>query len=295
MKIVQSFALFEKGSPYLQKGRGSLRYMLMKKDTSYVYLNFYSALLSFITLKVRYGHVTMYCNQIAYDTLFKYIPYDEIVIMENENGMDFWNKYKLDVIKTIGEDFIHVDPDVFIFSNFFDEFIKGDGDILVQDIVPAKNNLLAFFARENVEFLKEIGAMTWEYDGRAISGGVLGMKKHTQAEYFRVTDLFYCEMMKFIKDNGEGIKYQSLILEELMLYLVAIENDYKILDVLPYDLILKHGIEKTGDIVNYVHLWRKTKFKPKYIKMIRKIIKNAYSQYQEYIEKYDEVIKRRKK
>jgi hypothetical protein len=46
--------------------------------------SFYIILLSYLNLKKLYGNVTMYCNKIAYENIIKYIPFDEIIIMENK-------------------------------------------------------------------------------------------------------------------------------------------------------------------------------------------------------------------
>ena len=65
MKIIQTFAIFDEVSPYLTN----------KRNFEYVYLNFYSFILSYITIKKIYGPITMICNQEAYDAFIKYIPY----------------------------------------------------------------------------------------------------------------------------------------------------------------------------------------------------------------------------
>src|SRR5579859_4047302 len=114
MNIVQSFSLFESGNPYTKES-----------DPKKKCLNFYTFLLSYLTLKKYYGQVTMYTNQAAYDLFMKYIPYDNVVMKENERSFSEWNYYKVDVIREQTNDFIHVDSDVFIFSNLLDPFIKN--------------------------------------------------------------------------------------------------------------------------------------------------------------------------
>lgn len=52
MKIIQSFAEFEEGTPHLDDEN------VDKKS-----LNFYSFLLSYLTINKYHGSVTMYCNQ----------------------------------------------------------------------------------------------------------------------------------------------------------------------------------------------------------------------------------------
>lgn len=87
MKIIQSFAQYVDGSPYV----------LLNENV--IYLNFYTYLLSFLTLKKYYGSVTMYTNQLGFETIVKHIPYDEIIILENQHGIERWNLYKLQAIK----------------------------------------------------------------------------------------------------------------------------------------------------------------------------------------------------
>jgi len=277
MKIIQSFAQFEEGSPYFQH----------TEHENYEYLLFYSFLLSYITLKKYYGHVTMFCNQFAYDTFIKYIPYDEVILKENKYDMKLWSVYKLDCIRAVGDDFIHVDPDVFIFDDLFRPFIDGDFDVIIQDILTADDNfkIVKRFANENLEFLADSKIFTKQYDGRCMSGGVLGLKKGIpQDYYFAGIDILYKGMLDV------GIKHidgAAMVIEELLLYLIATENDFKVYDVLPHDLILKHGVEEVGNMMNYVHAWKGSKYQKKTIDHIKRKILYEFPEYQDLVLKYE--------
>lgn len=157
MKIIQSFAQFDEGSPYMM-GR--------KRNRFYAPLNFYTFLLSYITLKKFYGSVTMFCNKEAYKNLTKHIPYDEIYIKENESPFELWNMYKINCLKEVGDDLIHVDSDVMIFEDFFRPFIDDDIDVLVQHIVSRKHNDGKHFVFEQKEFYEKTKIFTKSYDGR---------------------------------------------------------------------------------------------------------------------------------
>ena len=84
---------------------------------------------------------------------------------------------------------------------------------------------------------------------------------------------------------------QIQIIEELLLYLVALENDYKIIDVLPYDLILKHGFVNTANSVNYCHVWQESKFKKEYIDEMRSKIQKDYFEYHHLVVEHDNRLK----
>jgi len=274
--------LFDEGNPY----------MLKRNDLSYVHLYLYSFLLSYATLKKHYNHVTMYCNQKAYDTFIKYIPYDDIIIMENKNSIDLWNGYKIDVLKTVNDECIHVDPDVFVYDDLFLEFIHGKGDILIQNIVSPEDNNVIDFAYNNKEFLINTKIFTKEYDGRCAACGVLGMRKKVFEPFFRAYDILHKEIIGFKKKNGITMVGQIIIIEELLLYLIAVENNYELVDILPYDLILKHGFVNVGNFINYCHVWQESKFKKEFIDDMRRKIQQDYFEYHHLVVEHDNRLKK---
>jgi len=275
MQIIQSFAKYEGISPYIDK---------RKSKADYFYLNFYSMLLSYITLQRQYGSVTMFCDKAAYDALIKYIPYDNVEIVENQNDILMWSKYKLDIMKTIGEDFIHVDQDVIVFDDFYKSFIDGKCDVLVQDVVSKKRNFTKMFIYENLDFLKETKILTKPYDGQAFSGGSLGLRKHVQDYYFKAVDIFYDGMVEF---GIENIPLAAMILEETLLYLITTENDFKYDYILPQKDVDEMGLMFAGDKIGYLHLWAANKFKRIYIQQLRKELFTNHPQYLDYVIKYE--------
>ena len=257
MKIIQSFAQFEEGSPYLDSQRKS----------EYVYLSFYVFLLSQATIRKHVGPITMFCNQQAYNSFFKYIPYNNIVIMENKNPFLMWAKYKIDVMKTIGDDFIHVDSDIMVDRNIFTPFINGECDVLIQDVVPFKKNLIKSFGFENKDFLAETLILTKPYDGRCFSCGTLGINKSSQEYYFAGIDVLYDAMVKV---GIENVDMPTLLLEEQLLYYIAIENNFNFKTIIPDELIAKYGILEGGAEVGYRHFWALHKYRKIFIDYIRK-------------------------
>lgn len=274
MKIIQSFAQFEEGSPYLQHHN--------KPD--YIYLSFYCFLLSHITIKKLYGNFTMFCNLKAHDSMLKYIPYDGVQIMENQNKFKMWSMYKVDVMKSINDDFIHLDPDVSLFAPVLDPFINGECDVIVQDIVPFKNNRLKKFVYENIDFFSETLILTKPFDGCAFSCGTVGIKKFAQEYYFKGIEVLQEAMLK---RGVENIEYPTLILEEQLLYLIACENLFNIHEIIPPELVREHGIMGGGNEIGYLHLWRAVKYKRDIIDMIRKKIYFDYFDYYDVILKYE--------
>ena len=264
MKIFQTFAQFDENGPYMQK----------MKDKQNVYLNFYTFLLSYLTLNKYYGSITMYCNQKAYDTFIKYIPYDEIIIKENKNDFFFWNMYKIDMMKLQNEDFIHVDSDVFIFDDLFKNFIDGHYDMMVQDIIPPSENFVKDFYWDNYSYLTNGSlSLSGSYDNRCVSCGTFGMKKHVLDNYFYIVDIIHDAMKR---KKLKSVNCQTMILEEFMAYLVALKYNYKIYDILPYDLVVKHNVRKVGDIVKYTHLWTNSKFKDDMVAKVKNKIKKDF-------------------
>lgn len=274
MKIIQSFAKFDEGSPY--------------SNNKKAYLNFYTFLLSYLTLNKYYGHVTMICNQSAYDDIIKYIPYDDIIIAENKNSFHFWSAYKLDAIKLIDDDIIHVDSDVFIFDNIFDEFILSKKyDIIVQDLIKWKDNSLMNFITGNSEFLIDNDIINPEiYDGRFTSCGVLGMKKGIKEVYINAVDKTY-DAMKNKKLKNLLLHQEAMILEELTLYLIPLEHKYNIYDILSTNLPYEIDNIKAGNLKKYSHMWFGSKFDDKYVNLIIRKIRTEFSRHGFRINKYE--------
>lgn len=276
MKIIQSFAQFNEGSPY----------MVMSNNTiNNPKLNFYVFLLSYITLKERYGSVTMFCNEIGYKNVVKYIPYDNIIIEENKNDFKFWNGYKIDSMKNVKDDFIHVDSDVLIFDNVFDDFINGDYELIVQDILSKENNFISdiYSLHENTYQNLNIFKRKFDYDGRCVSCGVFGMKKIMQEPYFKAYDKIY----EAILNNELNTNCDTMVVEELTAYLVAIDNRFKIKDILPHEIIKNYGIDFAANKYKYTHLWFMSKYKPYNINLIKKMIKKKYNGYYKYVETFE--------
>lgn len=278
MKIIQSYAHFDEGSPYLNNN-----------DTERKYLQFYSFLLSYATLKKYYDAVTMYCNYMAYDNLIKYIPYDNVVIAENKNSFKYWSYYKIDIIKQMAEDFIHVDSDVFIFDDLYSKFINNKQyDIIVQDVLAPELNISRDYVKDFADFLiKNKIYNPNEYDGKCFSCGTIGMRAKYIKDYVKM-----CDSIKGGFDDYSKVeyKYLGMVCEELALYLFTKKHNLTFYDVLPFDKILQFGTHNTGNIMKYTHMWFHTKFEILYANLIRKKLLNYYQEYQPYIIKYEKKI-----
>jgi hypothetical protein len=272
MKIIQSFAQFKEGSPYSNKN---------------VFLNFYSFYLSYLTLNKYYGNVTMICNEEAYNSFIKYIPYDEIIIKENKNDINFWNAYKIDAMKIIDDDIIHVDSDVFIFDDLFSEFINNDyWDIMVQDITPAKDSYIVMgdFVKDNEKFLSENDIIYLnEYDNRFTSCGTFGIKKRVRDIYFNAVDKLHTG----IKNGVVTGKNLSILMEELTAYLVSIHYNLKLYDILTHELIVKYNKSRAGDIKKYTHLWFGYKFTDRNITLMKNKVRQEFPHNYSLIDKYE--------
>ena len=277
MKIIQSYAHFKEGTPRLN---GSIDKMM---------LNFYSFLLSYLTLKKYYGHVTMYCNKRAKESLIKYIPYDDVKIIENRNSTLFWSYYKVDVISQMNEDFIHVDSDVFIFADLFRKFISSKRyDILIQSQVPKKDNYVHSYVDDFKDFvIKNDLIDPKKYDGRCLSGGCVGMRLKHISGYFK-----FCETMRrgFIEARFKNKNFIGMASEELALYLYQQKNNLNFFEILPYDDVLKYNETGAGNYHNYTHLYLGTKFEPKYVKLVRNKILKDFPKQKNLVDVYEKEV-----
>ena len=280
MKIIQSYARFDEGNPYL-----------VNKNVidGGVYLLFYTFFLSFLTLKKYYGAVTMYCNESAYNSFIKYIPYDEIVFRENINNMVFWSKYKVDVINEQNNDFIHVDSDVFIFDSIFDSFIETSVyDMIVQDTLPPDTNFTKHFMYANKEKLFENQIFDVNnYDGKCFSQGVIGLRKQHINNYIEKTNKIYNGFRDGYLLADESI--QGGIAEELASYLIFLENNLKAYNIIPYEEIVKanNNPRTLGQKYKYTHMWFTSKFLKSNIDLIKNKIKTDFPNSYHIVENYD--------
>jgi hypothetical protein len=275
MKIIQSFAEFENGNFYLD---------IQGSEWNNKYLNFYSFLLSYLTLKKYYGGVTMYCNQKAYDSFIKYIPYDEVKIVENGNDFTFWSYYKVDIMKRMRSDFIHVDSDVFIFDDLFTPF--NNSDIIVQDKICLDGSPLKEGVPIILNYLKSEKILdVSKYDGKFLSCGVVGMRNEIKKRYVVVCDALkkgYVEK-KFNVDK----QYASILIEELPMHLIALDGNYKVHEILPHDEIIKRGAIMVGNDHKYTHMWFGSKFNPQYVKAMKLKIRKEFPLYGELIDRFE--------
>lgn len=292
MKIIQSFAEFDEGSPYFEMDNPD--YDINIEDNK-KYLNFYTFLLSCLTLQKYYGKVTMYCNQKAYNRFIKYIPYSEIIIVENNNSFDFWSCYKVDIIKLQTEDFIHIDNDVFIFDDLFSEFINSKKyDVISQDIISKdlSEDIHFFldyygeFVSENKDFFIKNNIIDPNiYDKKCISCGTVGMNLKIRDQWVKIYD-----MIKYHYENDlfkDKPYYITTIVEELALYFVVLKNNLNVYRILPDNLTIIHGIQDTGNLMKYTHMWFNSKFNPENIKLIKNKIYTDFPNYINVIEKFE--------
>ena len=284
MKIIQSFSQFDNGCQYANK--------VLKG--SEVYLNFYSFLLSYLTLKKYYGFVTMYCNQKAYDTFIKFIPYDEVIIKENKHtSQQFWSAYKIDIIREQKESFIHVDSDVFIFDDLFDEYINNSDkyDVIIQNTITKNNNSSQKFIYDNLEILKKLDIYKIDdYNGECFSCGVIGMNLNVKEKYNNITEKLYDGLNNNIFNMSHGMGVIGMILEEQSLHLVCQQNNFRNYNILSYNNVVEFGEEKSGNLHKYTHMWFSTKFQKKYIDLIKNKIKTEFKQQYDIVETYDKHI-----
>jgi hypothetical protein len=272
MKIIQSHSLIN--------NNGSYGFHYKKK---YWRLSIYVFLLSYLCLKEYYGSVTIYTDEHGYDKLIKHIPYDEIIIKENKfkDEKYLWSNYKTSVIEDIGEPFIHVDNDVFIFDDLFGDFIKSDKhDIIVQDFLDINNPLgiVDEFISENATILRENNLMLDNFEYGFYSGGVIGMKElSTIKKYSNLVNEILELYDKNILKNAD--KLIAAMSEEFGLYLTSLKYGFNVYPILPIKMVKKFGRFETANKVKYTHLWGQSKYNDKYIDLVKKKTINKYPEF----------------
>ena len=293
MKIIQSFYQIDNKTCYNIGGN----------NDNYL-LNYYSMLLSYITIKEKYGEVAMYCNKLAYDKMLKYIPYDKIVldetsIVDASNYRQEWGMLKFNVFSQQNEPFIHIDTDVFLFNDVLSGYInKGKYDGIVQSIeLDKRYGVYDSFYHANQENLIKYDFINDNLMKRSIdkyltvigyNNGVVGFNNLKFLEE-------YIESAKKLNDLiiagvFVNVKNQTMIFEQFLLYILSQKNGYKIFEVLPEDDIINIGFNETGNKHGYTHLLSGNKYVKNFILLIRNKIIQNYPNYIKHIDEFEKTI-----
>ncbi|HPC09473.1 MAG TPA: hypothetical protein PLN85_00165 [archaeon] len=269
-------------------------------DSNIYLLNFYSLLLSYLTIKKLYGNVEIYSNKLAYDKILKYIPYDNNIIIDENNNINSynylneWDFFKFNVYEKQKEPFIHIEGDVFIFKDLLSEYINNKTyDGIVQSIETSKSLFYNNFYFSNIDMLEKHDFIdkkkiekSYEKYSQIISYncGVVGFRN---MEFFNEYLLNVKKMIDLINKGILKIKNQSNYIEQFTLYSLSQKLNKKIYEVLPESDILKYGYNQTGNMHGYTHLLGKNKYVGSFIVLIRnKIIKN-FPKYKKNIEMFE--------
>lgn len=282
MKIIQSYSLVTETHT-------------CKAKNSTLYINLHVFLLSFLTLKKYYGHVTMYCDQNAYDTLIKYIPYDEVIIKENPYKTDsaLWSVYKVFILNQMKEPFIHVDTDVFIFDPVFDEFIANDThDVLVQDILRGIYNPISDFYEDNKQILTDFSLVKDNYVDGFFSCGSVGIKDPTNVlKYSFVNEqikmLAQNDMFKYTRTSKSKV---AAIIEEYSFYLFSYVHNLNVYSILDIEKAIQLGGLRAGEDEKYTHMWFRSKYIEEYVDLIKNKVRKEFPDYSELVSTIDDLI-----
>lgn len=280
MKIVQAYSSIKTNVIPQFNGEG----MEIEKEKL-----FYSFLYSYITLKKHYGSVTMYCDQTAYDELIKYIPYDEVIIKENKyvDYPELWSVFKIEALRDIKTPFIFVDPDVFIYDNVFDKFIKSNDDILVQSITDIDKYYERFFS-VNSKIFKEndiptpIDKLCWD--------GVFGFNDlKVFKNYLKVYDFYLNTYLnnEFFTSYGTSISYTELC-EVVAIISTVLKYDYSLSTIYNEDEFDIDELLRLNNRYKFVHLVGKTKYDDGRITLMKNDICEIHGcEYYDYLYNYE--------
>lgn len=283
--IIQSFAYYDEGNPYLYRHDEKLS----KTKAEYI-KNFYSFLLSYATIKKYAGPVTMVCNKKAYDTLLKYIPYDNFYILENKRNFNYWSIYKVDAMMEIKGDVLHVDPDIMIFDRLFDSFLNGEVETILQNKMPPQKNFLDEFVIRYEDFLIKNNILDLnKYDKASACTAVFGLKEKHKDIYYKTVELIYDEMNK--GEMHARLDYHNpIVVEELMWYLLSLKLKLKTKYVLPPHLTKQFDEREVGDMVKYTHLWLGTRFQDSVLDLVKNKIMKEFPEYLIYMKKFENIM-----
>jgi len=236
----------------------------------------------------------MFTNKLAYDRLIKFIPYDNVVFFENgDSSLKYWSHYKVDVMKSMKEDFVHVDSDVFLFDDLLSPFKNGNVDGIVQDMFTSKRNafMAGGFYDANKKPLYQLNLIDLNGDyGKAYSCGVIGMKKNVIEKYTNISSSLKTLIDKSVLYCDRN--YSACVVEEVAFYFTAIKHNLNIHPILPFEETSKNEFDfnNVGNKYGYTHLWFQNKFKKKNIDLIKNKIARDYSDYLKYVQAYERYI-----
>lgn len=229
------------------------------------------------------------CNKYAYDNVIKFIPYDNVIIDDNNhNTLDFdkyWTLQKIGALKHISAPFVHIDGDVMLFKDVLKPF-DYDIDIICQNIENASlfkhynfyNNLLE-------KELKATNLLGEQFKTcNPINCGVIGIRDNDIKELLLEKSYYLYK----IADSKYRDKLDStfpIYLEQYVLGTIVKNNSLKVHDVLNDKLIKQYGICNSGNRIGYTHLWGNSKFK--LINVVKAKILASYEFYYKYVECYE--------
>jgi len=233
--------------------------------------------------------------------MLKFIPYDEIIkdeisIVSSNNYRNEWGLLKFHVFSLQTEPFVHIDGDVFIFNDLlskYDNENKYDG--IVQSIeIDKKYGIYDTFYNTNKTKLIEIGfidelMINKSYDQyKAIIGynnGIVGFKNlKFMGDYiesaYKLNNLINSGIFT-------GVKHQTMIFEQYLLYLMALRDEKNIYEVLPSSDIIEIGYNETGNKHGYTHLLSGNKYVGSFVQLVRNKILRDYPEYAENIHEFE--------
>jgi hypothetical protein len=278
MKIVQSFSLLKQHDKILSTSENEIN------NIKYMY----SMLLSYLSIRKYYPDIEhiLYCDSNTYEKIIKYLPYDNIIIKENRyiEEYDLWNLYKIDVIKEINEPFIHIDCDIYMYSNILNEFIYQKNYDIATIFYNKKNHIPEYLT----QYIEKYKQAFNEYDLISlnelgyISGGILGINNITTIEqYLEIINKFLVLRKNYkptLNNNGYD-KLFGCIIEEYGLHLVNDKYDKNVVDLFnEFDGFL---FEHAGGFV---------KFSDSKINEIKEMIYDEYPAYINYIKVIDNLL-----
>lgn len=253
-------------------------------NSNYENNSFYIILLNYLNLKKLYGSVTMYCNRLAYENTIKYIPFDEIIIMENKYEDNLL--YKLAVIEDLKEDFIYIDTEILLFEDILSEFINNNKlNLLIQYVKKSDFFGPDYFFKNNQKFFNDNNLS--KFDNNYFSTDIIGMRLNFKDKYIANVKIIEKNIKNKTLKDIYNFGYQSLIYDELLIYLTYLNNNFNYYEIFPD--IRNIGFEKCVEKYKITYITNEFKFKNNIIELLKNKIKKTHSAFYNIVEKYENI------
>jgi len=271
-----------------------------KYDEKYLSKNFYTYLLSALSIKKLGYQIDLYCDEYAYD-MYSLIPYDNIHIVNyDRDGIDskFWVWGKIKTYSLQEEPFIHIDGDVFFFKDIIgDKMSSGKYPLVVQNVenekIMGECFVRDYLGSKHPFVNNNLCGIEWEkYGFTAYNCGVVGFNDLVfRNDYVNKVHEILTTLSKSGDFEENRRKYDSMFLlsEQSLLYYMTQERNIMPLEIIPEAEIIKRNYNwyPIASEIGYVHMWSYSKYKPEVIEKIKYRIERDFPEHAHLLNEFE--------